>query len=66
MNHTAHLSQTEYDRLKAYIVEKVTRQSDGNANWGESYQREIEAWIEQIYATTDVELSEHLRKKLFF
>ncbi|MFN2237003.1 MAG: CpaF family protein [Anaerolineales bacterium] len=60
------LSQTEYDRLKAYIVEKVTRQSEGNAVSGQVYEQEIENWIKQIYATTDVGLSENIREMLFY
>ncbi|MFN2127528.1 MAG: CpaF family protein, partial [Anaerolineales bacterium] len=60
------LSRTEYDRLKAYIVEKVTRQSEGNAVSGQVYEQEIENWIKQIYATTDVGLSENIREMLFY
>jgi pilus assembly protein CpaF len=66
MTQSAQLTQTEYDRLKAYIIEKVTRQSEGNAVSGESYQQVVENWIEQIFASTDVDLSERIRKKLFY
>ena len=29
------ISQTEYDRLKVYLIENVTRQSEGDAASGE-------------------------------
>lgn len=60
------ISQTKYDRLKAYLIDKVTRQSEGDAAAGEDYQQKVDGWLELTYTKTGLDLNEHLRKKLFY
>jgi len=65
MSEPSQFSQTEYDRLKGYLIEKVTRQSEGYTTFGEEYQHNVEKWLEESYAKTKLDLNEHLRRKLF-
>ena len=66
MTQPAQFSQTEYDRLKAFLIDKVTRQSEGDTVAGEAFQHKVEGWLEQTYAKTGLNLNEHLRQKLFY
>lgn len=65
MAETPQFSQADYDRLKAYLIEKVTRLSEGYTTFGEEYQQKVEGWLEETYEKTKLDLNEHLRQKLF-
>ncbi len=65
MTETSQFSQSEYDRLKSFLIDKVTHQSEGYAATGEEYQHKVGHWLEQTYAKTGLNLNEHLRAKLF-
>ena len=65
MTEPSQFSQNEYDRLKAYLIDKVTRQSEGFVSFGEEYQHKIEKWVSETYAKTGLNLNDHLRQKLF-
>jgi len=65
MNQSTQFSEADYDRLKAFLIEKVTRQGEGYAAYGEEYQQKVEDWIADIYAKTKLSLNEHLRQQLF-
>jgi pilus assembly protein CpaF len=66
MTQPAKFSQIEYDRLKAFLIDRVTRQSEGDAAAGESYRHKVEQWLGQTYAKTGLNLDENLRIKLFY
>jgi len=65
MTQSTQFSQTEYDRLKNFLVEKVTRLSENDAAYGEEYHQKVEEWLTKTYAKTGLNLNEHLRIKLF-
>jgi pilus assembly protein CpaF len=58
-------SQAEYDRLKAYLIERVTRQGEGYTAYGEAYEQQVESWVEEAYAKTKLTLNEHLHQQLY-
>jgi len=66
MTQTSQFSQTEYDRLKAYLIDKVTRQSEGDVAAGVEYQDKVDSWLEKTYAKIGLDLNEELRNKLFY
>jgi len=66
MAQPAQFSQTEYDRLKAYLIDKVTRQSEGDVAAGVEYQDKVDSWLEKTYAKIGLDLNEELRNKLFY
>lgn len=65
MAESTQFSQKEYNRLKTYLIDKVTRQSEGYVSTGEEYQQKVEKWVGEAYAKTGLNLNEHLRQKLF-
>lgn len=65
MTESTQFSQTEYDRLKNFLIEKVTRLSEKDAAYGDAYQQKAVQWLEQVYAKTGLSLNEHIREKLF-
>ncbi len=65
MTQPSQFSQSEYDRLKAYLIDKVTRQSEGYVSFGEEYQHKVEKWVSETFAKTGLQLTEHLQQKLF-
>ncbi|MFN2152918.1 MAG: CpaF family protein [Anaerolineales bacterium] len=64
MTQPAQFSQAEYERLKAYLIEKVTRQGEGYSAFGEAYQQKVEGWVEEAYAKTKLNLNENVRQQL--
>jgi len=64
MTQPAQFSQAEYERLKAYLIEKVTRQGEGYTAFGEAYQQKVEGWVEEAYAKTKLNLNENVRQQL--
>jgi pilus assembly protein CpaF len=66
MTQVSQFSRSEYDRLKAYLIDQVTRLSEGDTATGEPYQHKIEDWLVQTYANTGLSLNEKLREKLFY
>jgi pilus assembly protein CpaF len=65
MTEQPQFSQNEYDRLKTYLIEKVTRQGEGYTTFDDEYQHNVEKWLDEAYAKTKLNLNEHLRQKLF-
>ncbi|HBY07247.1 MAG TPA: type II secretion system protein E [Chloroflexi bacterium] len=65
MTQPTNFSQAEYDRLKNFLIDKVTRQSEGFTAYGEEYQQKVEGWLAEAYAKTRLNLNDNLRQQLF-
>ncbi len=65
MTQPSEFSQSEYDRLKAFLIDRVTRQSEGFVVYGEEYHHKVEKWLSEAYAKTGLNLNDHLKQKLF-
>lgn len=65
MTQPKQFSPVDYDRLKLYLIEKVTHQGEDFEFFGEEYQNKVEGWVADAYAKTKLNLSENLRQQLF-
>jgi pilus assembly protein CpaF len=52
-------------QIKAYLLEAVTRRSQGESLATFEHQPQVETWLQQAYQHADFELDEPLRKKIF-
>jgi pilus assembly protein CpaF len=51
--------------VKRYLIEAVTRRSQGSQSSASSYQDDIKTWLQQAYTDTNLNLEEAARAKLF-
>jgi pilus assembly protein CpaF len=63
-NETA-LSREDEGRLRAYLIEKVSRKSQGVPSSAATYRQQITAWLQQAYERANLDLDESRRDRLF-
>ncbi|MBU1660764.1 MAG: CpaF family protein, partial [Chloroflexi bacterium] len=56
-------SQQDYTRLKAYLMESVTRAAEGHPPSGPEYRQQVIEWLNQAFARLKLNLDDRLREK---
>ncbi len=57
-------SQQDYTRLKAYLMESVTRAAEGHPPSGPEYRQQVIEWLNQAFARLKLNLDDRLREKI--
>jgi len=52
-------------RLKAYLVDKVTKKAEGSPPVGDEYRHQIENWLQAAYERTNVNLNDREKARVF-
>ena len=60
----AQFSQQDYARLKAYLIETVTRAAEGHPPSGAEYRQQVIEWLNQAFERVKLDLDERLREKI--
>jgi len=60
----AQFSQQDYIRLKAYLMEAVTRKAEGHPPSGPEYRQQVIEWLHQAFERVNINLDECLREKI--
>ncbi len=58
-------SASDYNRLKSFLIETVSRQGEGQLPVGESYDQQVSRWLEEAYSRTKLTLSDAVKTRLF-
>jgi pilus assembly protein CpaF len=66
MSQPTQYSQADYERLKVFLIDNVTRQFEGDIIVGEGFKNKVERLVEQSYKKTGINLNQDLRNKLFY
>jgi len=52
-------------RLKAYLVDKVTKKAEGSPPVGDEYRHQIENWLQAAYERTNINLNDREKARVF-